>query len=509
MFLSSEIGTSGRAPGDDFWFLPIGGTSAAGVRVSPTTALSVSTLYACCLVLAQTLAMVPIHLYQRLEPRGKRRAIEHPLHRLIHMRPNRWQTSYQWRQMMQWHLALRYNAYSRIHYDATGAIDELVPMHPDRIVVERFVAPNGNDTFRYHYRPLNGREFVLTPGEVFHVRGMVSDGIEGFSPLEAQKDSIGEAIAAQRFNARRMDNDARPGGVLEWAGSFNDDEERRKFRASFQAAQSGINRGKIAVLERGMTWNEIAVKNTDLQFIEIRELKASDIAAIYRMPPHKVGLLQHATFSNIEHQGIEFKTDTMLPWFVNWEQELSIQLLTQDEQRDFFFEFLAEGLLRGDSKARGEFYGKRFMTGSLSPNDIRELENENPVGGGDRYFVPVNMMPLDRADDMVVSRTAESVPEDQDSRDREADERAGEAAGLVRKEIAQMRRKGRKDAASFYAAHTAQVGEKLGLDETAARGYCASRLAGIQAAANLDTWLADLEENGMHQLLALTRKDET
>jgi HK97 family phage portal protein len=511
MFASTDIEPIKRGPFDDFWFTRIGVPSAAGVLVSPQTALSLSTFYSCCLVLGQTLATVPVHLYRRRAPRGKERATEHPLYRLIHRKPNRWQTSFQWRQMMQWHVALRYNAYSRIIYDKRAMPMELVPLHPDRVTVERIPGLDGVESFRYLFKPRQGDPVPLSRFEVFHVRGLTSDGIEGLSQIELQKDSIGEAIAAQKFSGRRMQNDARPGGVLEWEGHFPDDIERGKFRRSWQEAQAGENQGKTAVLEKGMTWKEIGVKNTDLQFIELRKLKAQDIAAIFRMPPHKVGLLENATFSNIEHQGIEFVTDTMLPWFVNWEQELSVQLLTDEEQEEYFFEFLADGLLRGDSKARGEFYGKRFSTGSLSPNDIRELESENPVPGGDRYFVPVNMIPLDRADDLVdkgAAQPAAPAPGEDAQRERD-DEQAAEAGGVVRREIAQVSRKGAPaEVEAFYAGHAAHVAERMEIDEGAAADYCAMRIATYQAAhiaGRVDAWLAELEADGVHQLLKFVR----
>lgn len=514
MFLSEDYKPTERAPGDDFWYMPVGLGSAAGVRVSVDTALSISTLFACALVLGQSVASVPVHLYRRLT-RGKERATDHPLYRLIHMRPNRWQTTFQWRQMMQWHLVLRYNAYSRIIYDpATLMPIELVPMHPDRVEVWRTIGQDGSESFGYTYTQKDGSKKPLNRFDVFHVRGVTSDGIEGFSPLAVQKDSIGEAIAAQSFSARRMRNDARPPLAIEWAGHFPDDGEREKFRSSWQKSQTGEGRGKTAVLEKGMQLKELGIKNTDLQYIELRELKGYDIASIYRMPPHKVGLLKHATFSNIEHQGIEFVTDTMLPWYVNWEQELSAQLLTEEEQEELFFEFLVEGLLRGDSKTRGEFYGKRFATGSLSPNDIREMENQNPVDGGDRYFVPVNVVPLDRADDMVDKGTQPAAPgaepeKTDEEREREEDEEAAEAGGVVRRESAQISRRSDLNAVeSFYAGHASHVAQHMKVDEAVASEYCAMRLGSFMAAhmaGLVDAWLAELQASGVHQLLQIVR----
>lgn len=512
MWLSGEYKASGRQPHDDFWYAPVGMSAAAGVRVSMESALSVTTLYSCALVLGQDLGKTPLLMYRR-KKRGKERATEHPMYRLVHQRPNRWQTPFQWRQMMEWHLVLRHNAYARILYDAKAMPAELVPMHPDRVKVERWIGADGVENFRYRHTRQGGREETLTRYEVLHLRGLTSDGIEGFSPLEVQRDSIGEAIAAQRYSSRRMANDARPGGAIEWTGHFPDDDERDKFRKSWERAQVGVNSGRTAVLERGMTWKEIGVKNTDLQFIELRDWKAHEIAAMYRMPPHKVGLLKNATFSNIEHQGIEYATDTLTPHFVNWEEELSVQLLTEDEQQEYFFEFLDVALLRGDSKARGEYYAKRFGVGSMSPNDIREAENEEPVPGGDRYFVPVNMVPLDRADDMV-DKGPKPTPEPSggpggEERKREDDEEAADASRVVRREVARISQRHSVDAVqSFYREHVATVVELMQVDEAIAAEYCDMRLQtflAAEASGRVPDWLLELDSDGVHQLLQFVR----
>lgn len=520
MWLATEIAATPRGPFDDFWFTPLGNLNSMGVRVSPATALSLPTFFACCLVFGQTLGTVPIHMYRRLDPRGKERATDHPLYKLIVKRPNRWQTSYQWRQMMQWHLALRYNAYSRILYDPrTGMPTELVPLHPDRMKVERWLGRDGVTNFRYRYTLPDATEEILTRSDVFHLRGLTSDGIEGFSPYEVQADSIAEAYAAQRYSGSRMKNDAKPGGVLEWANHFVNDEERRKFRASWQEAQAGANAGKVAVLEKGMTWKDLGISNADLQFIELRKLKREDVAAINRMPPHKVGIMESSTNNNIEHQGIEFLTDTMLPHFTNWVQELSVQLMTEDEQDEYFFEFMEVALLKGDAKTRGEYIGKRFNTGSLSPDDIREIENENPIGadkGGDRYFVPANLMPLDRVDEMAGKDRSppgtggQGGDPTENARAKRFERAASER--VVRKESAALRRGSAKlaeTAQKFYAAHADFVAEVMLIDKDAAAEYCQWRAASAERAEDAGAWLAALEVSGASDLLRFAGYEPT
>jgi HK97 family phage portal protein len=515
MFLAQDIAASGRGPTDDFWYLPVR-YGAGGTRPSVAAALAVPAMYACALVLGQDIGKLPCQLFRK-DGRSRAAATDHPLYRLIHRRPNRWQTAFQWRQMMQWHLMLRYNAYSRIYYDRRGRVEELVPLHPDRVTVERGMGADGVVTFRYRYRPESGSEIILVRGEMFHVRGLSSDGIEGFSPLDYQGGSVSEALAAQNYSRRNMENDARPGGVLEWEGHFKSDEERAAFRASWHAAQGGANVGKTAVLERGMQFKEIKVSNADLQLVDQRKLKGYDIAAINRMPPHKIGLMERATFSNIEHQSIEYATDTMQPWCTNWEQELSAQLLTEKEQEDeqLYFEFNMNALLRGDAKARGELYGKLFSVGAMSPNDIRERENENPIDDGDRYYVPVNMVPSDRVDDVVdkggnKSAAPGSGGEDKSNARARALEQAA-AARVVRKEAAALRKIAPGDGylkrvEEFYRDHISFVEDVMQVDAATAMAYCAMRADTIAAAADgrmdQDTFWREFDARGPAELLA-------
>lgn len=484
MFLAQDVGgTAGRAPHDDFWYMPVGAISAAGVRVSPRSALAISAFFACAKVLGETFGVAPVHLYRRLDNGGKERATDHPLYRVIHHRPNRWQTAFQFRQMMQWHLAFRYNAYARKLFDRRGNITELIPLHPDHMRVERFAGADGVINFRYRYTdPATHQETVYVRDEIFHLRGLSSDGIEGLSLLDMQADSIGEAIASQKYNATRMRNDARPPLAIEWDGHFKSDDDAKEFRRSFQEAQTGSNAGKTVVLQRGMTLKELGIKNTDLQYIELRKLKNYDIAAMHRMPPHKIGILDRATNNNIEHQGLEFVVDTMMPWFVNHEQEISAQLLLDDEQDELFAETLVEGLMRGDSKARSEYYSKGILDGWLVRNEVRIRENLNPLPGLDKPLEPMNMRGA--GDAPQPERVQTPAPEDdEDSAAARRLQALNNAAieRVVRKEVEMVRRAHTAGAIeqlpAAYTKHAAFVAAVMAVSEAEAQQYCEAQLA--------------------------------
>ena len=386
MFLSADVSPT-RGPTDDFWYMPVGNMTGAGVRVTPDLARSLTAVDACVKVLSETLAVVPLHLYRYLDNDGKERARKHPLYHLLHRRPNAWQTSYSWRLMMQGHAALRGNAYSEIIFMPNGMIKALIPLHPDRTKIEMI----GENNWRYRYTDLQNRERIIPREAMFHLRGLSADGIIGLSPIDEEREALGLGLAAQQYGSTFYRNGAQPGGVIEWEGSFKDPTTKRQFRSDWQEAQTGGNRHKVAVLEKGMAYKEIGIKHTDAQFLETRRFQAEEVARIFRMPPHKIQMLDRATNNNIESQGIDFVTDTMLPWYTNWEQALTMDLLNEDEEQMYFAEFMVEGLQRGDAAARSAFYTSGITNGWLTRNEVRVKENMNPLPGLDEPLSPLNM----------------------------------------------------------------------------------------------------------------------
>lgn len=473
-----------RGPGDDFWYQPVGMNTAAGMRVSPEQAMRLTIVYACVRVLAETVAQLPVILYRRLD-RGKERAVEHPLYWLLARRPNSMQTSFEWREMMQGHLALRGNAYSEIVYQGIR-IAGLKPHHPDLVRVQEM-----STGWRYMIKdtPTSDERPVLRD-EMLHLRGLTDRGVTGLNPIEQEREAIGFALAAQDHGARFYRNGAIFPGWIEHPVNFKDKEAREQFRAAWQASQTGGNRFKTPVLEYGMKYHEIPIKHTDAQYLETRKHQNEDVARIFRMPPHKVGILDRSTNNNIEHQGIEFVTDTMMPWLVRWEQRLSESLLTEAEQQEYFFEFLVDGQLRGDAEARSAYYNKGIQDGWLTRNEVRELENRNPLSGLDEPLEPLNMT---RAGEPESTRRDRQRQRERDG-DRAAALQLAAAERVVRKEQLALGKAYDRllpDAEAFLAAvddfyrgHIAYVTDTtLASRETAAR-YCLENREEIHAAAD-------------------------
>lgn len=372
-----------------------GGTkSATGVNVTPDRALQASAVYACCRVLSETIASLPLHVYKRLD-RGKEKAVDHYLYPILHDAPNPEMTSFEFRETMMGHLCLRGNAYAEKVYDRAGRIKELWPLNPDRVTVARDKA-----TKQLIYTvtiPDEARKVELGSDRILHIRGLSGDGIIGYSPIKLARESIGLSLATEEYGARFFGNGSRPGGVLEHPGKLGT-EARKNLKTSWEEMHKGLEQShRIAILEEGLKWHQIGIAPEEAQFLESRQFQAVDIARIFRVPPHLVGILDRSTFSNIEQQSIDFVVNTIRPWLVRHEQAYKQRLFDVDDV-DHFAEFLIDGLLRGDIQSRYTAYSVGRQNGWLSADDIRELENMNPLpdGQGKTYLLPLNMVPADQ-----------------------------------------------------------------------------------------------------------------
>ena len=364
------------------------GMSGAGKSVTARTAIQVSAVYACVRVIAETVASLPLHVYE-VTDKGSVKAQEHPLYRLLHDEPNSEMTSFVWREAMLTHLLLYGNSFGQIIRNGRGQILGLYPLLPDRMEVDR----DSTGTLTYTYSLSTGQTVRLRPEDVLHIPGLGFDGVMGYSPIALEKNAIGLGIAAEEYGSRFFSNGATPSGVLTHPNTVKDP---KKLRESWNAAYGGsANSGKVAILEENMRFERISMPHNEAQFLETRKFQVSEICRIYRVPPHLIGDLEHATFSNIEHQSISFGVHTIRPWLVRIEQALNRQLFPEKEKGCFYAQFNMDGLMRGDYKSRMEGYAIARQNGWMSANDIRELENMNPIAdedGGNEYLVNGNMI---------------------------------------------------------------------------------------------------------------------
>ena len=384
-------------PGEDSrnWDYESGGWASSnrnpsGVKVDAETALRSTVVLACIRVLSTSVAGLPFHLYRRLPGGGKEIAREHPLYRLLHTQPNSWQTSFEWREQMMLHLLSHGFALDEKVYTG-GAISEIVPLHPSRVKTEQLE----NNRLRYTYREASGSSTVYTQDAVMSVRGMSDDGVNGMSTIELARDAIGLARACEIHGATFFGSGARPGVILS-TDQMLSPEAAENTRNQWERAHRGPDRShRTAVLQGGLKVNELGGNNQESQFLEARRFQVEEVCRLFGVPPHLVGDLTRSSFSNIEQQSLDFLTNGLMPYLRRIESSIARDLLEGDDE--YFAEFDTRGVLRADAAGRGSYYNTLWNLGVLSVNEIRSLENLNPVESGDVRFVQLNMTTLDKA----------------------------------------------------------------------------------------------------------------
>lgn len=383
-------------PFDDSWWdtVEVAAKSGAGVTVSPTNAMQVAAVNAAVRVIAETISSLPLILYRKDKNNNKTRATDHPLYKVIHDLPNFWMTHFEWCEWMSRNLLLRGNAYSQIVIKG-NKIQSLNPLHPD------CVTPKWKDKesrLVYEYRT-NNKTIEFQQWEVLHWKGPSDDGVHGKGPIQEAREVLGNAIALDTYQNFFYQNGVRLSGILEHPGELTDETSDRIAKSFRNAYAGAANSGKVAVIEEGMKFSPISMTLRDAEFIESRKFSVGEIARIFRVPPHMIGDLSGATYSNIESEFISFVVHTIRPWTVRIEQAMMKALLGEEES-DLYIEFLLDGLLRGDIKSRYEAYQIGLQNGFLKLNDVREKENMNSLDWGDMSMIPLNMQPIRKEEDL-------------------------------------------------------------------------------------------------------------
>ena len=408
------------------------GGSNSGKNVNERSAMQMTAVYSCVRILSESIAGLPVHLYQYVDSGSKQKAIEHPLYRLLHDEPNPEMTSFVFRETLMTHLLLWGNAYAQIIRNGKGQVVALYPLMPNRMSVDR--DDKGHLFYQYQMQDSDAPTaksgtVILKPTDVLHVPGLGFDGLVGYSPIAMAKNAIGLSIATEEYGAKFFANGATPSGILEYPGTVKNPEAiRESWNAGFGGSS---NAHKVAVLEEGMKYTPIAISPNEAQFLETRKFQIDEIARIFRVPPHMVGDLEKSSFSNIEQQSLEFVKYTLEPWIVRWEQSLNRALLTETEKAAYFVKFNVDGLLRGDYQSRMNGYATARQNGWMSANDIRELENLDLIPdelGGNLYLINGNMTNLQDAGIFAASSAA-GKEEKTDEEVLEVEESDGDESG--------------------------------------------------------------------------------
>lgn len=396
LFKSRDKPTN-RVNGNAYSFLM--GASSSGRRVTERTAMQMTAVYSCVRILSETLASLPLHIYESSET-NSRKATKHPLYKLLHDEPNPEMTSFIFRETLMTHLLLWGNAYAQIIRNGKGEVLALYPLMPDRMRVDRDEYGQLYYEYMLSDSDANAKEsgaVRLSTQDILHIPGLGFDGLVGYSPIAMAKNAIGMAIATEEYGAAFFANGATPSGILTHPGVIKNPEAMRE---SWSKGFAGRNSHKVAILEEGMNYTPISIAPNEAQFLETRKFQLNEIARIFRVPPHMVGDLEKSSFSNIEQQSLEFVKYTLDPWVSRFEQAMTRRLLTDDEKKKYYIKFNVDGLMRGDYQSRMNGYATARQNGWMSANDIRALENLDLISdeeGGNLYLVNGNMLPLKNA----------------------------------------------------------------------------------------------------------------
>lgn len=363
--------------------------TGSGVSVTPESALTFSAVYSCVNIIAETFALLPQALYKKTDA-GREKVKKHTLASLYSAEPNDLQTWFQLKHSLITAALLNGNGYALIERNLRFEPIGIKFLEPwECVPIYNNVGVNKTLYYMVYGVPVNKRDII-------HVTDLASNGVIGKSRISLFREAIGLGIAAERFGASFYGNGANMSGILTTDHILSSAAANR-IKQDFQSQSSGLGKANgTVVLEQGLHYERISISPEDSQFIQTRKFQVEEIARIFRVPLHKLQDLDRSTNNNIEHQSIEFVTDTMMPWVERVEQEFDRKLLGEREKGDLETEFDVSYLLRGDSQAQSELTKTLFATGAVSPDDIRERNGMNRKGGAhEKTYLQLGFAPLD------------------------------------------------------------------------------------------------------------------
>jgi HK97 family phage portal protein len=360
--------------------------TADNSTIDANTAMSFTAVFACNRVLSETLASCPIFLYEKDSKGNRVQVTDAPEYQLMHYTPNPEMTPGQFKETGMSNMNLGGNFIAQKVFNLHGDLLELRPILWNRVRIDI-----DKDTGKLLYF-IDGKTEPKTRDEILHIPGLTLDGYIGVTPLTYAALTIDIGLSQDKFERNFYLNRASTSGIFQYPNELGD-EAFKRLKKDIKKNYTGLsNAGVPMILEGGGQFKEVTMKLTDAQFLESKRFRIEDVCRIFRIPLHLVQDLTRSTNNNIEHQSLEFIVYTMLPWFKRWEENLNLQLLSNESKRkNRYFEFKVDALLRGDAQTRASAYAQGRQWGWLSVNDIRRLENMDPIENGDIYLQPLNM----------------------------------------------------------------------------------------------------------------------
>lgn len=362
-----------------------GRKTSSGITVNAESALGVAAVFACVNLISRSIATLPLILYRKTD-NGKERATDHPLYNLLHISPNDDMTASEFIVAMQGNLTLRNNAYAMISRNGLRQVKSIRPIDPADMQVKK--ENGGAIQYLVNKKPISANRII-------HLRGLSTSGFIGLETYTYAREAIALAIALQDDVGKFFANGARVGSLLMTDASLTPDQVK-EIRERFDEKYSGAgNQYKTAILTNGLKPFIERFNYNDAELTKIRDFQLREVARVFNVALHKIQINDNIPRANNEEQNRQFITDTLRPYIVQWEQRLTMQLLTEKERETYSIGFVMDALLRGNTKERYEAHRIGREAGWLSVNEIRAFEDMNSIGPeGDTYIEPMNHQPV-------------------------------------------------------------------------------------------------------------------
>jgi HK97 family phage portal protein len=386
IFVPSGARRANQAFKESFWGdLVAFARSRSGQSVTLASSLEVTAVLGCVRVISEDVAQVPLKLFRKREDGGSDEEHDHPLSDLLDVGPNDWQTSFDFVENLAIQAALGGNFYS-FKNKVRGSIKELIPFPPGAVT-------ESWDNFAptYSCTTASGEQKDFPAEAIWHLRGPSIDTKTGMAAVRAAREAIGLAMATEEAHAKLHANGAQASGMYSVEKTLS--EEQYKKLANWIATQiTGDNRSKPLVLDNGAKWTPISMSGVDAQHLETRRHQIEEICRAFRVMPIMIGHSDKAaTYASAEQMFLAHVKYTLQPWFRRIEKSIDKHLLTREDRKaGIYAKFLPNALMRGAAKDRAEFYYKMWSMGTLNPNEIRAMEEQNPYEGGNTYRVQLN-----------------------------------------------------------------------------------------------------------------------
>jgi len=385
-----------------------GGSTDAGVSVTPTTAMGYPPLWRAINLVAGDVAKLPLNVYRRLPDGGKEKDTKHPAWPLLNRQASETADSVSFKECLTGHALLRGNGYGVIQRDNRGQPTELFILNPSA------TWPVIADGMLWYLSQIGSEQVRIPSRDMLHIRGLSPDGLVGYDIISLMADALGVGMAAQKFGANFFGSGANPSGILQIPGTFSDEKIRNTISA-FDSMASGLSQShKVALLQDGVKFQQMTIPPEQAQFLQTRQYEVrATVANIIGCPPHKLGDDSKTSYSSLEAENQSYLDECLDRWLKKWETECNIKLLTDSQKRNdtHFVEFNRKALLRMSSTDRANYYSRLQEHGGMTVNDVLRSENMPTIGEkGDRRYRPANLIEIGDESDQVMSAAAPVAP---------------------------------------------------------------------------------------------------